>query len=114
MRRVNIAHLESGTLSTETSRTESRQASLMRQFCERICLIHELRKLRTAKEIADDRAERLWINQLLRRHAVHIDVEQSHALFDQTLGSGKTDAALVRQQFAHRAYTTTPQMIDVI
>src|SRR5438445_13606692 len=102
MRRVNIAHLESGTLSTETSRTESRQASLMRQFCERICLIHELRKLRTAKEIADDRAERLWINKFLRRHAATIIAEQTHAPFDQPLGSGKTNPALVRQNFATR------------
>src|SRR5207249_7769510 len=74
----------------------------------------ELRKLGPAEEISNDRAERLWINQLLWRHAVDIDVEQGHALFDQTLGAGKTDAALVRQQLTHRPYTTAAQMINVI
>ena len=86
----------------------------MRQLRERIGLIHELRKLRPAKEIADNCTERLRINQLLRRHPIHIDVEQRHALFDQTFSPSKTNTALIRQQFANRAHPTTAQMIDIV
>ena len=77
-------------------------------------MIHELRKLRPAKEIADNCTERLRINQLLRRHPIHIDVEQRHTLFDQTFGPSKTNAALIREQFANRAHPTTAQMIDIV
>jgi hypothetical protein len=45
MRRMNVAHLEPGTFSAETTRAKSRQPALVRQLCKRIRLIHELRKL---------------------------------------------------------------------
>ena len=45
MRRVNVAHLEPGPFSAETTRTKSRQTTLVRQLCKWIRLIHELRKL---------------------------------------------------------------------
>ena len=86
----------------------------MRQLRERIRLIHELRELRAAEEIADDRAERFRIDQLLRRHAVDVDVEQRHALFHETLRAGETDAALIGEQFANGADAAAAEMIDVI
>src|ERR1700730_3417108 len=86
----------------------------MRQFRQRIRLIHELRELRATEEITNHCAERLRIDQLLRRHAIDIDVEQSHALFDQTLRAGQANAALVRQKFTDRAHTTAAQVIDII
>ena len=72
---MNVAHFESSPFPTKTSRTESRQTPFVRQFCERIRLIHELRKLRTAKEIPDNGAERFWIDELLWCHPIDIDVE---------------------------------------
>ena len=86
----------------------------MGQLRQRIRLIHELRKLRATKEIANDRAERLRIDQLLRRHPVDVDVEQSHALFHQTLGARQTDAALIGQQLADGANAAAAEMIDVV
>ena len=58
--------------------------------------------------------ERLRIDQLLRCHPVDIDVEQRHALFDQTLGTGKTDTALVCQQLTDSPHAAAAQMIDII
>src|SRR6478672_8207292 len=43
VRRMNVAHFKAGALAAQTSRAESGQTPLVRQFCERICLIHELR-----------------------------------------------------------------------
>src|SRR5207248_1549693 len=68
----------------------------------------------TTEEIADDRAERLRIDQLLRRHSIDIDVEQSHAFLDQSLGPSQTDPALIGEQFAHGSYPPASEMIDVI
>src|SRR5205807_10396902 len=45
VRRVNVAHLEPGPFSAETTPTKSRQTTLVRQLCKWIRLIHELRKL---------------------------------------------------------------------
>ena len=111
---MNVAHFEAGAIAAQTARPESGQTPLVRQFRERIRLIHELRQLRATEEIADDRAERLGIDQLLRRHAVDVDVEQRHALFHETLGASETDAALVGQQFAHGADAAAAKMIDVV
>ena len=86
----------------------------MRQLGERIDLIHELRELAAAEEIADDRGERFRIDQLLRRHGFDVMIEQRHALFDETLGAGQTDAALVGEQFAHGADAAAAEVIDVV
>src|SRR6202022_5161140 len=74
----------------------------------------ELRELRAAEEIANDRAERFRIDELLRRHSVDVDVEQSHAFFHQSLRAGETDAALIGQQFAHCPHATAAEVIDVV
>ena len=71
-------------------------------------------KLAAAEEIADDGGERLRIDQLLRRHAFDALIEQRHALLDQALGAGQTDAALVGEQFADGADAAAAEMIDVV
>src|ERR1051326_8257109 len=114
MRRMNVAYFESRAITRETAWSERGQTALVRQFRERIRLIHELRQLRATKEIANDRAERFRIDELLRRHAVNVDVEQGHALLHQTFGAGETDAALIGEQFADRADAATAEMIDII
>ena len=111
---MHIAHFESGAIPTETTWPKCGQATLVRQLGQRIRLIHKLRELRAAKEIANHGAECLRIDQLLRRHAVDVDVKQRHALLHQPLGPGQADAALVGQQFAHRADTPAAQVINVV
>jgi len=58
-------------------------APLVVSSAQRVCLVHELAELAWAEEIRmTPRA--LWIDQLLRRHGVGVDVEQRHASFDHT------------------------------
>src|SRR5437868_10448236 len=85
VRRMHVAHFEARAIARETAGPKGRQAALVRQLRERVRLVHELRELRPAKEIADHCAERFRIDQLLRRHAVDVDIEQRHALFHETL-----------------------------
>ena len=86
----------------------------MGQLRQRICLIHELRELRTPEEISNHGAERFRIDELLRRHAVDIDVEQSHALFHESFRAGETNTALIGQEFPDRSNATAAKMIDVV
>ena len=69
----------------------------MREFGQRIDLIHELRELTAAKEVPDDGGEGFRIDEFLRRHAFHALIKEGHALFDETLGAGEADAALIGQ-----------------
>src|SRR5438067_5454585 len=114
VRRMHVAHFEARSVAAQATWPESREPALVRQLREWIRLVHELRELRAPEEIADHRAERLRVNQLLRRHAVDVDVEQRHALFHETLRARETDTALVGEQFAHRPHSAAAEVIDII
>ena len=68
--RMHVADFEAGAIAGETAWPEGRETALVRQFGQRIDLVHELRELAAAEEIADDGRERLRIDELLRRHAL--------------------------------------------
>ncbi len=111
---MHVADFEARAIAAQTAWPEGRETALVRQLRERIRLIHELRELRAAEEVANHRAQRLRIDQLLRRHAVDVDVEQGHALLHETLRAGETDAALIGEQFAHGPDAAAAEVIDVV
>ena len=114
VRGMHVTYLEPSPVSGKTSRPEGAQAALVRQLGQRIGLVHELAQLRAAEEVADDRAQRLRVNELLRGHAVHVHVEQGHTLLDQALRAGEAHAALIGQEFAHGADAAATQVINVV
>jgi hypothetical protein len=103
VRRVNVADFEAGAIARETARPEGRETALVREFGQRIDLVHELRKLAASEEVAHDGGQCFRIDQLLRSHLVHALIEKRHALFDEAFGAGQADAALVGEQFADGA-----------
>ena len=109
-----VTNFEACTVSAQAAWPESRKTPLVRQFRQRIGLIHELAQLRTTEEIANDCRKRLGVDELLRRHPFDVHVEQRHTLLHESLGAGKSHAALVRKQFAYGTNTTGAQMIDVV
>src|SRR5581483_4125115 len=52
VRWMNVADLKACTLTRQTARPKGRETTLVRDFAERICLVHELRELRGAEERA--------------------------------------------------------------
>ena len=112
--RMHVAHLEPGAVAGQAARPQRGEAPLVRQFGQRIDLVHELRKLAASEKIADHGRQRLGIDQFLRSHRLDALVEQGHALLHQTFGAGQPDTALVGQQFTHRAHAPAAQMIDVV
>src|SRR5260221_4983498 len=111
---MNVEDFKARPVTAQTARPERRQAAFVREFGERIDLIHELRQLAPAKEIADHGGKRLRIDELLRHHRLDALIEQRHAFLDEAFGARQADAALVGEQFAHRADATAAQMVNVV
>ena len=112
MRRVHVAHLEAGALAGQTARAERREAALVGDLGERVGLVHELRELRGAEELAHRRRRRLGVDQVLRHDVA--DLDRRHALLDRALHAQEPDAVLVLHQFADRADAAVAEIVDVV
>src|SRR3546814_6931337 len=68
--RVNVADLEARAFAGEAARPERRNAALVRHLGQRVGLVHELRKLRRAKEFTYRGDRGLGVDQEIgRAHA---------------------------------------------
>ncbi len=112
MRRVHVAHLEAGALAGQSARPKRGQAALMGHFRQRIGLVHELRQLAAAEELAYRGSRGLRVDQVVRHHRV--DIHRAHALADGPLHAQQADAVLVLHQLAHRAHPAVAQVVDVV
>ncbi len=112
MGRMHVAHLEAGPLARKAARAERRQAPLVGDLRQRVGLIHELRELRGAEELAHRGGRRLGVDQVLRHDGV--DIDRRHALLDRALHAQQTDAVLVLHQLADRAHPAVAEIVDVV
>ena len=112
MGRVHVAHLEAGALAGQTARAERRKAALVGDLGERVGLVHELRQLRGAEELAHRRRRRLGVDQVLRHDRV--DIDRRHALLDGALHAQQAEAVLVLHELADRAHAAVAEMVDVV
>ncbi len=109
---VYVTHLEAGTLTRQTARTQGRQTTLVRHLGQRVGLVHELRERVRTEERVDNARDSLGVDQIGRSE--HLIVAHVHALTDGTAHTVQTDRELVGQLLAHRAYTTVRQVVDII
>ena len=112
MRRMHVADFKAGALARQTARSKGRKAALMRDFRQRVGLIHELRELRGTKELAHRSRDRLRVDQVMRHDG--IDFDRAHALLDRTFHAQQADAKLVFHQFADRTHAAIAEMIDIV
>ena len=112
MRRVHVAHLEAGALAGQTARAKRREAALVGDLRQRVGLVHELRELRGAEELAHRRRRRLGVDQVLRHDVA--DLDRRHALLDRALHAQEADAVLVLHQLADRAHAAVAEIVDVV
>ena len=113
LRVVHVSHFEAGTLTREAARSEGRQTTLVRQFGERIGLVHELRELRRTEERLNDGGYGTRIHEIVERDLLGIGVDR-HALLDQSRHARETNGELVGDQLTHRADTAVAQLIDIV
>ncbi|CDE13732.1 putative uncharacterized protein [Ruminococcus sp. CAG:330] len=111
---VYVTNFESGTVTGQTAGAQCGQTALVRQLCQRIVLIHELGQRRRAEEFLDGGSHRTDVDQCCRCDVLCILRLNGHALTDDTLHTGETDAELVLEQLAHRTDTAVAQMVDVV
>ena len=112
MGRVHVAHLEAGALAGQTARPKRGETPLVGDLRQRIGLVHELRELRRAEELAHRRRRRLGVDQILRHHRV--DIDRRHALLDRALHAQQADAILIFHQLADRAHPAIAEMVDIV
>ena len=112
MGRVNVAHFKARAFACQTARPKGRKTALVRDFRQRVGLVHELRQLRRAEEFAYRSRSRFRVDQVLRHDRV--DLDRRHAFLDRPLHPEQTDAVLVFHQFADRPDATVAEVVDVV
>ena len=110
--RVHVAHLEAGTLARQAARSERRDAPLVGDLRQRVGLVHELRQLRRAEELADRGADRLAVDQVVRHQVLGLGLAEP--LLDRALDAHQAGAELVLGQFADAAHAAVAQVVDVV
>ena len=113
MRRVDVADFEPGALAREAAGPEGRQPPLVRDFRQRVRLVHELRELRRPEELANRGHDRLRVDQVVRHRRRHFLVDR-HLLLDGALHPDQPDAELVLEELAHGADAAVAQVIDIV
>ena len=109
---VNVAHLETGTVTRQTARTKGTQTALVSDFGKRVGLVHELRQRISTKEGVDNRRNSLCINQVGR--CEHFVVTHIHAFTNGASHTCQAHAKLIVELFANSAHTTVAQVVDIV
>src|SRR6185369_11673997 len=110
---VYVADFESRALTRQTTRSEGRETAFVRDFRQRIRLVHELRQLARAEELAHRGRDRLGVDQVARHRRLHFLVNR-HLLLDRTFHALEADAKLVFQQLTNRTDAPITEVIDVV
>jgi len=112
VRVMHVAHVKAGALATQPAGAQRRKGALVRQFVQRVHLLHELGQLAATKELAHHGHHRADVDQRYRRDLLRI--ADAHALAHDALHAQKPDAQLVLQQLPHGLDAAIAQMVDVI
>ena len=109
---VDVANLESGAFSRQTSRTERGKPSLMSKLRKRIVLIHKLRKRRRTEKFLNYGIYRAAVDKGGRSHLVNfID---AHFLPYAFFKTGEAYSELILKQFADRTDSSVSEMIYIV
>ena len=107
-----VADFEPRTFTGKTARPQCGKTTLMREFCQRVRLVHELRQLGAAEEFLDSSYDRTDIDERLYAHLILILC--GHSLANHSFHTGEPDTELVLQKFTDAADAAVAQMVDVI
>ena len=110
--RMYVADFKTSTFAGQTAGPQSRQAAFVGNFRQRIILIHKLRQLRRAEELADNRSNRFGVDQILR-----FDIVQNfraHSFANGSFHAQQAHAILVLHQFADRTDAAVTEMVNIV
>ena len=109
---VNVTNLKSGTFTGKTTRTKGRHTTLVRDFSQGVCLVHELRQCVRSEEWVDYRRDCLRVNQINR--SKHFIVTNVHTFANRTRHTSQTNSKLIRKLLTYCTYTTVTQVVNII
>src|SRR5664280_1470906 len=109
---VDIADIEASAFPPQPTRAEGGKGALMAQLGQRIGLIHELRELAGAKELAQRRHH--WTNIYQGYRGKLLLIANGHAFLDDTLHAAQTNAQLVLNQFTDGLNAPVAEMVNII
>ena len=84
----------------------------MSNFCQWVCLVHELRQCICSEERVNYRRNCFCINQINR--SKYFIIANIHTLTNSTRHTSQTNSKLIRKLFADSTYTTVTQVVDII
>src|SRR5258708_26573986 len=106
-----VAHFETGTLARQAAWAQGGNAALVRDFRQRIVLVHELRELRGPEELLHRSRDRLRVDHLLGHDGLALGDRQ--ALLDGALDPHQTDAESVLGHFTHAPHPAVAPVVDI-
>ena len=112
VRIVHVAHGEGRAVAVQAARAQRGKAALMREFGQRVGLVHELRKLRGTEEFLDGGRNGPDVDQILRARLAQ--VLDGHALLHAALQARHAHANLVLQKLAHGAQAAVAHVVDIV
>src|SRR5690606_23096259 len=103
---------DAGPLTAQTTGAERAQATLVRETCERVVLVHELRQLARSEELLDRGDDRTHVDERLGRD--RLDVLRRHALAHDALHAAEAGAHLVLNELADGTDAAVAEVVDVV
>ncbi len=109
---MNVAYFKTGTLTGKTTRTECRHPTLVRNLCQRVGLVHELRKLVRSKKRIDHGRQGARVDQI---NGLEIFVVANiHSFFDGAGHPCQPHAKLRVELLTHGPHPSVAQVVNII
>ena len=110
---MHVAHVETGALAGQSAATQGRQATLVSQFGQRVGLVHELRQLVAAEELANRARNGTHVDQFRGNRVLRL-FQPTNAVLEHAVHAEQADANLVPHQLAGNAHAAVAQVVDVV
>ena len=68
--RMHVSNLEACAFTSQAARAQCRNTALVRDFRQRVGLVHELAQLRRTEEVANSSADRFAVDQVMRHQVI--------------------------------------------
>ena len=107
-----VSNFQTGTLTRQTTETQCRETTLVRQTRERVGVVEVLAQLARGEELLDRRRNGANVDQSLRRDG--LGVEGRHAVTNDALHTVQTTAVRDEHELTDATDTTVAQLVNVV